>query len=248
MARVSLGIWAFALILSAACTPDSSDGNDTLPATPDAGGRAPTTMDASITSPSLPPGPVLPGVDAAAPTDAGTGSSGGGAAADGGSSAPPVSPVSIKGTAATAGCYTYTAASGDKCAGIYCGVTEAQLAAAIVTPRVGRCPNTTAAMVCKGLVVKQVGLCARRERTNDPVASNEILRPRIQACVYENKEIDPAVTTPDCLGCSLDSAQCSGDNCLIECLTGDSPQCDMCRQRAGCNDPVPGCTGLPDPR
>ena len=38
-----------------------------------------------------------------------------------------------------------------------------------------------------------------------------------------------------------------GDNCLIECLGGDSPTCDKCRLDKGCSRPVADCTGFPNP-
>jgi hypothetical protein len=79
-----------------------------------------------------------------------------------------------------------------------------------------------------------------------PLSSNAELRPLIRDCVFEDAEIEQMVN-PDCLSCFIDAAQCAGDNCLIECLSGDSPGCDACRLENDCEQPVFACTALPSP-
>ena len=46
---------------------------------------------------------------------------------------------------------------------------------------------------------------------------------------------------------ALDAAQCASDNCLTQCLSGDSSGCDTCRMNNNCNQPVPTCAGFPSP-
>lgn len=55
------------------------------------------------------------------------------------------------------------------------------------------------------------------------------------------------VTSSECLACTIDAAQCAGDNGLIQCLAGDSAQCDACRKENNCDQPVFSCGGLPTP-
>ena len=77
-------------------------------------------------------------------------------------------------------------------------------------------------------------------------ASNYSLRPMIQDCVYKDATIKAKVP-PACLSCFIDAAVCAGDNCLLQCLSGDSPTCDSCRKQNDCEQPVFSCGGLPSP-
>lgn len=232
------------LTLVGCLAPASNEGLlPPLPGTnPDAGPAAPP---GSPGVPTTPGAPTTPGM----PTTPGLGLDGGLQGGDGG---PPATGGLLDISKSGATCFTYTPRAGDKCFGKFCGVTSAQIDAALVKPRVGRCTLVTPEFACQGLVIQEVGKCARSVRSQEivfnPFITNAQLRPKVQACVYKNTAIDMNVVTPDCLGCYLDSAECSGDNCLDACILGDSPDCDACREAAGCNNPVAACAGFPDPR
>jgi hypothetical protein len=145
-------------------------------------------------------------------------------------------------------CLTYQAKSGDKCAGVYCGISQDLLAQALTETQnfPNDCGSVPADLLCSGVTVTQVGMCARSVKSANITKSNAELRPLIQECVYKNAEIK-AKMPPACLGCYLTSAECSGEKCLLQCLSGDSPNCDKCRLDNGCSRPVAKCTGFPDP-
>jgi len=148
----------------------------------------------------------------------------------------------VAGTAGPAGCYSYTTPSNGMCGSHYCGVTEAQLRAEIPANSVCGDPE----FACTGNLVRVSGACARRVKGNMPFASNESLRPAIVSCVNEDREIAERVSA-GCMSCFLDALDCVSQACLVECLNGDSPQCDRCGQNAGCFDPVFSCGDLPNP-
>jgi hypothetical protein len=249
-----LPLAALALIgvgLFGCLAPASNEGLlPPLPGTnPDAGATPPPGSPTTPGTPSTPGAPTTPGAPVVpgtpVPNDGGTPSVDAGQPPAGGPGLP-----SLAGTGAA--CYTYTPRSGDKCFGKFCGVTAAQIDAALVKPRIGRCSLVPPEYACQGIVIREVAGCSRFERAQAvpfrPNVQPEELRPQVQACVYRNTAIDPNVVTPDCLGCYLDSAECSGRRCLDACILGDSPDCDACRQANGCNDPVAACAGFPDPR
>lgn len=183
-------------------------------------------------------------VDAGATGDAGAVGDGGGTAGDGGGGAGGGSAVAaIIGSGKN--CSTYGLKMGDKCAGVYCGVTEPQLAAAFEELPDRLC-KISAAWACEGATVRKVGDCAREVKSANPLNNNAQNRPLVQACVYKDASIMQNVT-PECLSCYLDSAICSGDKCLVECIAGNSKSCDDCRLRNNCSQPVAPCTGLPNP-
>jgi hypothetical protein len=149
----------------------------------------------------------------------------------------------LKGTGAD--CHSYTEMMGDKCQGWYCGVTEAELAAA-VNPK-ARCGGDVG-LLCKGTVTTRVGECAREKKLANLDKSNEELRPLVRDCAYEDEQIREKVPE-DCLDCIIDVADCAGavDNCLASCLSGDSPGCDACRLSKNCDPQVFVCGQLPSP-
>jgi hypothetical protein len=151
----------------------------------------------------------------------------------------------VAGTAESAQCTSFVAATDSACYGYYCGVTEATIAAELSSSRKCQIP---ADMLCAGTVPQKVATCARSVKSNPAniFASDEEIRQETQDCVFEDAAIK-AVASEDCMGCYLDGAQCASDNCLTQCLTGDSADCDACRMENNCNQPVPGCGGLPTP-
>jgi len=172
---------------------------------------------------------------------AATGGTSGGVVGDGDGGI--TGPISIAGTATAASCLSYQPATSTMCGSYYCGVTPETLTAAIG-------PNSMCgsdpAYVCKGTLPLVVGACARKLKSANPLSSSESLRPQVQACAYEDAEVKQKVSE-QCLRCYLDSAVCAGDNCLVDCLSGDSPACDSCRMKNNCTAPVFTCNGLPNP-
>lgn len=140
-------------------------------------------------------------------------------------------------------CQSYTEAADGMCASWYCGVTESQLMDA-VDPN-AKCGGDVA-LLCAGSVTAKVGICARRLKAENFSATNEELRPLVRDCVYEDPEVKAAVPA-DCLDCTIDAAACAADNCLTQCLAGDSPMCDDCRRESHCDQSVFSCGGLPAP-
>lgn len=138
-------------------------------------------------------------------------------------------------------CQSYTEAADGMCASWYCGVTEAELMAA-VDPN-AKCGGNVP-LLCAGTVTAAVGTCARRLKAENFNKTNDELRPLVRDCVYEDADIKAAVPE-DCLDCTIDTAACAADNCLVQCLAGDSPTCDSCRRAANCDQSTFSCGGLP---
>jgi hypothetical protein len=170
-------------------------------------------------------------------------SAGGSISGTAGAAGPAVAGGAVAGSALRAGCSSYQPPANGMCGGRYCGVTE-EMIARESTPN-AKC-SSTAAFKCEGRIVLVVGACARRIKSAMPFASNDELRPMIRDCVFEDAEIKQMLND-ECLSCFIDAAQCAGDNCLIECLAGDSASCDTCRLDNNCEQPVFPCTGLPNP-
>lgn len=174
--------------------------------------------------------------------DAGSKSDGGksdGGKADSGSPA-----AAIKGSAKKAGCSSTQAAKNGMCSSHFCGITEEQLASA--TDPASVCGDPSTACEEGGRLAKSVTDCSIQVKATNLGKSNEQLRPLIQTCVYKDAEIKEKVNT-ECLGCFLAVAECAGENCLVECLTGSPAQCDKCRIDKGCEAPLFECAGLPNP-
>lgn len=148
----------------------------------------------------------------------------------------------VAGTAESSSCYSYTKANGTMCASYYCGVTVEQLKAESSTS--GACKDVEYA--CNGDLSNVTTACARRINATMFGASDSALRAATAACVFENADAREHVE-PECLDCFLDSLECISTACLIQCLQGDSPQCERCAREAGCLDDVWACTGQPDP-
>ena len=149
----------------------------------------------------------------------------------------------LSGSTAAAQCTYLSRSAPDSgmCNGYFCGVTEAQVAAAM--PADSLCGNP--ADTCQGTLVDRVAACTRNiviANLGTPAAQ---LRPQIEACVYSDEQIKATVASA-CLGCFLDSAGCVVDNCLMDCVV-DGPACDSCRLRSNCIQPVFGCAKVPNP-
>lgn len=171
----------------------------------------------------------------------GGGGSGGSAnGGKGGGSSEPVSDA-LKGTGES--CHSYTEPTDGKCQGWFCGVTEEKLME-VVDPK-AKCGGNVP-LLCKGSVPIAVGKCARQIKAANFNKSNDELRPLVRDCVYEDAAIKDAVPE-DCLNCTIDAAACAADNCLPQCIGGDSETCDTCRRDAGCDQSVFSCGGLPPP-
>jgi hypothetical protein len=140
-------------------------------------------------------------------------------------------------------CSSYGAPMDGKCGGYFCGVDLATLQKAV--DPMGLCGGDLD-LLCQNAVVTAVGNCARQKKAQMPNATNDELRPMVEACVFENADIK-AKTSPECLACTITAAECAGDMCLLQCLAGDSAQCDACRKSSNCDQPVFSCGGLPSP-
>jgi hypothetical protein len=53
--------------------------------------------------------------------------------------------------------------------------------------------------------------------------------------------------TMDCLECYVDAAVCAAQNCVGDCINGDSVACDNCQISSGCAGTLYRCTGFVDP-
>lgn len=238
-------------ICSAACDPIGGDEDNDLFAADVMESADPSTGTPAAPAPGNPPPATPPGTPPGPGQDAG------------GSTTPPApgpeqdasTPATDSGTAPPAastvagsyvGCTSYGEQNGELCAGYYCNVTAADLAAEL--PTSGPCGTLEPDRVCGGSLTREVGSCSRSVKSNPLNAfdNDETLRGKIQDCVYNNEDIR-AVVTEQCLSCFLDAAQCASDNCLTQCLAGDSAACDSCRLDNNCNQTVPPCGGLPSP-
>jgi hypothetical protein len=151
----------------------------------------------------------------------------------------------IAGSAEAAECTSFTAQTADSCYGYYCGVSLDIVVAELSPTR--KC-QLSPEVICEGKLSQKVGSCARDKRTQAPFRGwdEAEIRAETQSCVYEDATLEEMVSQ-ECLDCYLDGAQCAGMNCSLECLGMDSANCDACREENNCNQPVPGCAGLPSP-
>jgi hypothetical protein len=140
-------------------------------------------------------------------------------------------------------CSSYVMPENGKCGGYFCGVDLATLQEAV--DPMAKCGGD-ADILCRNAVITAVGHCARQEKGKNPAAPNEQLTPLVEACVFQDAELKEKVTS-DCLACTITAAECAADNCLGECLAGDSAVCDSCRKMNNCDQPVFECGGIPSP-
>src|SRR5690606_3272308 len=145
----------------------------------------------------------------------------------------------VEGTAPAAEC-TATTDTRDEggCYGHLCGTNSNSIAAAVTEDS----PCATDAqvwLICDGLGTREASRCARIH------ALDADTREGTRMCLRQNEELDPY--TDACLECYLDSVECAREFCLSECLAGDSPQCDSCREENDCTPQFYACAGIPDP-
>jgi hypothetical protein len=140
-------------------------------------------------------------------------------------------------------CQSYSEPEGGKCGGWYCGVDQATLTKAVDPSAI--CGGNVE-LLCSNAVPTAVASCARTAKTANITATNDELRPMIRDCVFQDMAIQQG-STPECVDCLIDAAACASDNCLTQCLTGDSPGCDSCRKENNCDQMVFSCGGLPAP-
>lgn len=157
------------------------------------------------------------------------------APADGGAAGP------LSGSAAKAGCSYFSRSDGGTCNGYYCGVTEAEIAAAMPADSVCGNPAST----CSGSLVDRLSTCTRDIVIANLGTPGAQLRSQIEECVFSDAETK-ATVKPACLGCFLDSAVCVVDKCLFECST-EGAGCDTCRKQNNCVQPTFGCAQIPNP-
>jgi hypothetical protein len=173
--------------------------------------------------------------DAGGPEDAGPGDAGTGGNFELTGDAGPV-----EGTATAAQC-TSTTDNRDEgmCYGFFCGTNSNSIAAAL-TEDSPCATNAEVFLICDGEGVREASRCARvHALDSDP-------REGTRTCMRENPALDPF--SDACLDCFLDSADCAREFCVSECLAGDSPGCDACREENGCTPDYYTCSGLPNPQ
>jgi hypothetical protein len=163
---------------------------------------------------------------------------------DAGTTPPKPATSKIKGTGLM--CSSYGNKTGEMCAGFYCKVTTADIAAELDLSK-STC-DFTPEQICEGSLTKHVAACARSVKMADPLSGNDVLRPKVRDCVYaKDAKLKESAPEMGCLGCFLDAAECASEFCLLQCLGGDSKDCDNCRNTNKCNQMAPACAGLPSP-
>lgn len=148
----------------------------------------------------------------------------------------------VAGSATRSDCHSFTEAGDGMCAGFLCGITQEQLAAELAPN--ARCRDTKYA--CNGNLDLVSTQCARSVLSTRFGESDDVVRPLIRDCIFEDDQARAHVEV-DCVDCFIDALVCSSGPCLLECLSGNSPECDECARNNGCFDPVFTCSGLPNP-
>ncbi len=145
----------------------------------------------------------------------------------------------VEGTAETAQC-SETSDTSDEggCYSFYCGTNSNSIKAGATSS--AKCgTDGEIYYACEGSTTRKTSECARINALRpDPHAA-------ARDCVREESDLD--VISDACLECYLDSADCARENCISECLEGNSAGCDACRQENGCTPNFYECAGLPDP-
>ena len=141
-------------------------------------------------------------------------------------------------------CESYTLPKAEMCGSWYCGVNLQTLKQAIAPAAV--CGNSVD-LICTGSAVAVVADCARMIKLSMPFASNDQLRPMVRECALKDAQLQQG-TKNECLDCIFAGFACTADNCLAQCLAGNSPDCDKCRLEAKCDQSSFECAGLPWPR
>lgn len=153
-------------------------------------------------------------------------------------------PFGTSGAQCQTACPTYAQPTAGKCGGLYCGYTQGSLSSKL-SP-FARC-NQSAAFTCSNALPMASGACGRDTKASNPFDSNEQLRPKIAACIRQRPALQGVSISNGCVDCYTTFETCKAGKCLIECLAGDSADCDKCTFKSGCVDALYACTGLPKP-
>jgi hypothetical protein len=125
------------------------------------------------------------------------------------------------------------------CYGFFCGTNSNSINEGLTSD--SPCDTTAQVwLICDGLGAREASRCARVHALDDDP------REGTRMCLRDNSDLDPF--TDACLACFLDSADCAREQCLTECLGGDSDTCDACREENGCTPTYYECSGLPNPQ
>lgn len=141
------------------------------------------------------------------------------------------------GTAAPYTCNSFTPPTATLCGGSHCQETQAELKAGL-SPS-GACKtDMEVSTFCNLKAVNEVRTCAVSNFGNTMAG---------QTCARQKlPEVSPA-----CLQCYLDSAECAGNKCLLECFMATNESntgpCDACRVAQGCISSFYSCAGFRDP-
>lgn len=110
----------------------------------------------------------------------------------------------------------------------------------------GACANAIdTAVQCEGTSVRTVSQCARTRAGKFAEGGAELFRTAVTDCARDDEALKDF--SDACLACNVESSVCAAQKCLLECVTGDTPGCDKCREDNGCTPDFYACAGLPDP-
>jgi hypothetical protein len=136
-------------------------------------------------------------------------------------------------SSAAGGCYYF-----------YCYQTEESLLSEATQG--GKCANAKdVAIQCEGESVTTVAKCARDNAAVLADQKEGAFAEAVRACARRNAKL--AEFSDGCLDCNVESAVCAARECIFECVSGDSVNCDKCRQTKKCTPDFYTCAGLPDP-
>jgi hypothetical protein len=134
-------------------------------------------------------------------------------------------------------CTSWQEAPAGKCYGYWCGV-DYELLRAETMPG-GTCQgDEELELICEGAIVEKIAQCAR-----DNALTGTKFEENVVSCIRKEKTYD--VVTDACLACYTASAKCALDECINECVAGDSQGCDDCRMEHGCTQGWYTCSGVP---
>lgn len=143
-----------------------------------------------------------------------------------------------------AGCWSLAEPAGDnQCAGFYCNWSPDQIDCQVKESAI--CKEVDARRLgCDSTMQNTVAACARTVQARLFLAGGDFVEDTI-ACAAD--EIDVKIED-DCMRCYVESANCARNECLGECLAGDTKECDACREVNGCTPDFHECIGFPDPQ
>jgi hypothetical protein len=126
-----------------------------------------------------------------------------------------------------------------RCYGYLCGTNSNSIKAALA-PHSPCGTNPEVWLICDGSGEREATRCARNHALDaDPRAGT-------RDCIRQNPALRPFADA--CVNCFLDAVDCARQNCISECLAGDSLVCDQCQEAHGCTAAFFACSGLPNPK